>query len=129
MHKKISCSGAPEAIGPYSQGIITKSLGSLIFVSGQLPIDPVTGKLIQGDMQALTRQVLLNIKAILEESGATFQHVVKTEVFMIDLKEFANFNEEYKRHFPGPVYPARQTIQVAALPLGAALEISCIAVI
>lgn len=123
--KRIETDKAPKAIGPYSQGVISKD--KLIYVSGQLPIDPTTGTLIQGDIQLLTQQVIKNIEAILIAGGSSLDHVIRTEVFMIDLKEFKAMNEEYARHFKGPTFPARQTVQVAQLPLGSPIEISCIA--
>ena len=122
--KKIETARAPKALGPYSQGIM---FDKLIFVSGQLPIDPQTGKMIDGSMKELTQRVIENIQAILEASGSSLDHVVRTEVFLKDLKHFAEMNEEYARHFKGEAPPARQTIQVADLPLGSPLEISCIA--
>jgi 2-iminobutanoate/2-iminopropanoate deaminase len=123
--QKINTEAAPQAIGPYSQAILIKSF---IFVSGQLPVDPSTGKLVERDIQASTQRVIDNIEAILNAAGSSLQNVVRTEVFMIDLKEFAKMNEIYARRFNGAVLPARQTIQVAALPMGSCIEISCIAV-
>lgn len=122
--EKIETETAPKALGPYSQAV--KS-GNFLFVSGQLPIDPVTGQLITDDIQSMAKQIIENIKAILLAAGTSLENVVRTDVFMTDLKQFAAMNEEYARAFKGPVHPARQTIQVAGLPLGAALEISCIA--
>jgi 2-iminobutanoate/2-iminopropanoate deaminase len=127
-HRKVETTDAPRAIGPYSQGIIVNSNVSLIFVSGQLPIDPKTGKLVEGDIVILTRQVLDNIEAILISAGSSLQNVVKTEVFLKNLSDFRGMNEEYAKRFMGSNAPARQTIQVADLPLGSPLEISCIAV-
>lgn len=124
MLEKIDTEKAPKALGPYSQAV--KS-GDFLFVSGQLPIDPATGQLIVGDIQAITKQIIENIKAILLAAGTNLDNVVRTDVFMTDLKLFSAMNEEYARAFKGPVHPARQTIQVAGLPLGSILEISCIA--
>ena len=124
MLEKIETREAPKALGPYSQAV---KFGDFVFVSGQLPIDIKTGGLIKGDMQALTKKVIENIKAILEAAGSSLDEVVRTDVFMTDLKEFSQMNEEYARAFIGQVFPARQTIQVAALPLGSRIEISCIA--
>lgn len=124
MLQRIDSAEAPKAIGPYSQAV---KAGEFIFVSGQLPIDVATGKLIDGDMQALTRRVIENIQAILQAAECSLQDVVRTDVFLTDLQQFAAMNEEYGRYFQGPKFPARQTIQVAALPLGATIEISCIA--
>lgn len=122
---KIETLEAPKAIGPYSQGV---GLGNLIFVSGQLPIDPKTGKMVEGDIRALTAKVIQNIQAILEAAGSDLKHVVKTSVFMKDLSEFTSMNEEYGNYFNGPVLPARETFQVNRLPKESSIEISCIAV-
>lgn len=127
--QKIATESAPKAIGPYSQGVIIPSNQQLIFVSGQLPVDPQSGKLLEGNIQTLTSQVIDNIEAILKTAGSSLKNVVRTDVFLIDLKEFPKMNEIYAQRFNGPVLPARQTIQVAALPLGSAIEISCIAYI
>lgn len=130
MLKSIVTEKAPKAIGPYSQAVMSSMNGqSLIFVSGQLPIDPKNGELIQGSMGELTAQVLKNISHILQAAGSSLEHVVRTDVFLKDLNDFKAMNEEYGRHFKGPAYPARQTIQVAGLPLEASIEISCIAII
>jgi 2-iminobutanoate/2-iminopropanoate deaminase len=126
--RKIETTNAPKALGPYSQAIEASATNSMMFVSGQLPIDPATGKLIEGDIKALTKQVIANLEAILSESGYNLSSVVRTDVFLQDLKDFAAFNEEYARYFQGNITPARQKIQVAALPLGSPIEISCIAV-
>lgn len=126
--KKIETAKAPKALGPYSQAIEAPTANSMVFVSGQLPIDPATGHLIEGDIKTLTKQVIANLEAILSESGYSLSSVVRTDVFLQDLKDFAAFNEEYAKHFHGNITPARQTIQVAALPLGSPIEISCIAV-
>ena len=129
MLKKIKTSNAPNALGPYSQAIVI-SPASLVYVSGQLPIDPATGKLVEGDIRLLTKRVLENIKAILVASGSDFQFVTRVEVFLKDLKkDFAAMNEEYAVYFNGENPPARQTIQPAELPMGSPIEISCIAVV
>lgn len=127
--KRIETLNAPKALGPYSQGIALTEVKPLLFVSGQLPIDPKTGKLIEGDIKALTKQVINNLEAILREGESRLDLVVRTEVFLKDLKDFAAMNEEYAKHFNGKIAPARQTIQVADLPMGSPIEISCIAVI
>lgn len=124
MLEKIDTEKAPKALGPYSQAVRS---GDFLFVSGQLPIDPLTGQLIEGDIQGLTKRIIQNLEAILIAAGTSLENVVRTDVFMTDLKLFSAMNEEYARAFKGPVFPARQTIQVAGLPLGAILEISCIA--
>lgn len=126
--KKINTESAPKAVGPYSQAVSCPRNSELIFVSGQLPVDPKTGQFVEGDIKALTEQVIDNIEAILQSAGTSLKNVVRTEVFMIDLKEFVQMNEVYARRFVGDVLPARQTIQVAALPKGARIEISCIAI-
>lgn len=128
--KAIETTAAPKAIGPYSQAVVVHSAQKLIFVSGQLPVDLATGKLIEGTAAEMTRTILDSIKAILHHAGSSMEHVVKVEIFCTDLKkDFAAINEEYGKHFTGAIKPARQTIQVAALPFGAIIEISCIAVI
>jgi len=130
MLKKIETERAPKAIGPYSQAIEAQLGGQqIVFVSGQLPIDPKTGLLVQGSIDILTRQVLDNIVNILKVSGLNLSHIVRTEIFLKDLKnDFGLMNTEYARHFQGANPPARQTIQVAELPMGSPIEISCIAV-
>lgn len=127
MKEKIETEQAPKAIGPFSQGILIPE-ANLIFVSGQLPIDPKTSKLVEGGIRAITNQVLKNMEAILLAAGSNLQLVIRTDVFMKDMNDFSAMNEEYARYFEGPVFPARQTVQVAGLPLGAAIEISCIAI-
>lgn len=124
VKKKIETDKAPKAIGPYSQAVAD---GQLLFVSGQLPVDLQTGKLVQGDIRVLTQRVLTNIEEILKAAGLTFDHVVRTEIFLTNLSDFAAVNEEYGKKFNGEVKPARQTIQVAKLPMESPIEISCIA--
>ena len=119
----ISTPNAPAAIGPYSQAIQS---GDFIFCSGQLGIDPATGKLISDDITAQAEQVLKNIAAILAASNRTLTDVVKTTIFLASLDDFKTVNEIYARHF-GDHKPARSTVQVAALPLKAKIEIECIA--
>lgn len=126
--KKIETSDAPKALGPYSQGVYLTESKPLLFISGQLPIDPLSGKLIQGDIKILTKQVIDNIEAILHAAGSSLNFVVRTEVFLKNLKDFAAMNEEYGARFYGVTPPARQTIQVADLPMGSPIEISCIAI-
>lgn len=120
---------APRAIGPYSQAVAMQTKERLIFVSGLLPIDPATGKLLDGDISAMTRRILTSLKAILEKGGSSLEQVVRVEIFCTDMKDFVSINAEYAQHFTGPTKPARQTVQVAALPMGAQVEISCIATI
>lgn len=129
LMKKIETEKAPKAVGPYSQAIsVNCSESKLLFVSGQLPIDPKTGALVEGDIRQSANRVLDNIAAILEAAHCTFENVVRMEIFMIDLTLFQLVNEEYNKRFNSHL-PARQTIQVARLPLNASIEISCIAAI
>ncbi|MBC5743164.1 RidA family protein [Lachnospiraceae bacterium MD308] len=120
---KISTDKAPAAIGPYSQAI---EHGGMIYVSGQLPIDPATGKFAEGGTKELTRQSMNNISAILEAAGSGMNKVVKTTIFVQDLGEFGAINEAYAEFF-GETAPARACVQAAALPKGAQLEIEAIA--
>ena len=124
MKTVISTTEAPAAIGPYSQGI---AAGSFVFCSGQIPLDPATGKLISDDISLQTERVLENIVAVLGAQGIGLEDVVKTTVFMTDLAKFDEMNTVYGNYFPGDP-PARSTIQVAALPKGANVEIEAIAV-
>ncbi len=121
--KAISTPNAPGAIGPYSQAIRT---GNLVFVSGQLPIDPATGQFAQGGIKELTHQSLSNIRAILEAEGLTMANVVKTSVFLADMADFAEMNEVYATFFTAP-YPARSAVAVKTLPKGARVEIEVVA--
>jgi 2-iminobutanoate/2-iminopropanoate deaminase len=121
--KHVSTTLAPTPIGPYSQGVIA---GGLLFVSGQIPIDPATNRLIEGDIEVQTEQVLKNLMAILKEAKIGPENVVKTTVFLKDLADFAKMNEVYARYL-GKEPPARSTIQAAALPKGVAVEIDVIA--
>lgn len=123
--KKIETSDAPQAIGPYSQAVYA---APFLFVSGQLGIDPATGKLVESDITLQINRVLDNLEAILKASGCTYKDVVRCDVFLKDLNDFLVVNQEYGKRFDQPVPPARQTIQVAKLPLDALVEISCIAI-
>ena len=114
---------APKAIGPYSQAI--KSNG-LVFASGQIPLDPETGKLVEGDIVVQAEQVMQNMRAVLEAAGSSFAQVLKTTCFLADLDDFARFNEVYAKYFSDEP-PARSTFQVAKLPAGARVEVECIA--
>ena len=118
----IATDNAPAAVGPYSQAIVANGF---VFVSGQLPINPQTGELSQGSIAEQTRLVAVNIAAILEEAGSGLDKVVKTSCFLADLADFGAFNEEYANHFVSN--PARECVQAAALPKGARLEVSVIA--
>lgn len=121
---RINTDKAPAAVGPYSQGY---RVGDFVFVAGQVALDPATGKLIEGDIKAQTNRVLTSLKAILEAAGSSTASVVKTTVFLQDIKEFRDFNEVYGSFFPDNP-PARSMVQVAALPLGAKVEIEAIAI-
>lgn len=125
MGKKIVSSDlAPKAIGPYSQAVDTEDL---VFLSGQIPLDPASGQVVgPGDIQAQTERVLQNMKGVLQASGLSLAHVVRTTVYLVDLAEFSRMNEVYGRHFPSDP-PARSTVQVSALPRGVRVEIDAIA--
>ena len=122
MKKKISADKAPQAIGPYSQAI---QMGNLLFVSGQIPIDPQTGNLVTGDIQAQTRQVMQNLRAIVESAGLTLADAVKATCFLKNMGDFAKFNAVYADYF-GDVPPARETVEVARLPRDVSVEVSLI---
>jgi 2-iminobutanoate/2-iminopropanoate deaminase len=119
----VSTPSAPKAIGPYSQAI---RAGSLLFVSGQVPIDPATGQIIDGDIAAQTHRVFQNIGEILKAGGASFDHVVRTTVFLADMNDFGAMNEIYATYFTSPA-PARATVEVSRLPKDARVEIDVIA--
>ncbi|HEY3308551.1 MAG TPA: RidA family protein [Desulfuromonadaceae bacterium] len=121
--KAISTEKAPAAIGPYSQAI---QAGDLLFCSGQIPLDPQTGELVQGDVKLQTEQVMENIAAVLSASGTGFDKVVKTTIFLVDMADFATVNEVYGRYFPNHK-PARSTVAVKSLPRGAQVEIEVVA--
>lgn len=121
----IQTADAPAAIGPYSQAI---AAGGMLYVSGQIPLDPVSGALLEGDTAAQARLVLSNLEAILHAGGCTFADVVRSTIFLIDLGDFAAVNAVYAEKFTAP-FPARVTIQVAALPRGSKVEIDAIALI
>ena len=124
MKKAISTAKAPGAIGPYSQAI---QVGNLVYTSGQLPIDPATGKLPEGGIKEQTRQSLKNVQSILQGAGLSMAGVVKTTVFMADMNDFAEMNAVYAEFFTEP-YPARSAVAVKTLPKGALVEIEVIAV-
>jgi 2-iminobutanoate/2-iminopropanoate deaminase len=118
----IATSHAPSAIGPYSQAIGTSDL---LFISGQLPIDPISGKMVEGDIGVKTDRILKNAAAIAKEAGTELNRAVKTTIFLTDLGDFQEMNKAYGSHFP-EAPPARSTVQVAALPLGSNIEIEFI---
>ena len=123
QQRAVATDHAPQAIGPYSQAIVA---GGFLFASGQIAIDPATGKVIEGDIKAQTERVLQNLAAVLEAGGTSFRRVVKTTVFLSTMDDFAAMNEVYATFFAAP-FPARTTIQAGALPGGIAVEIECIA--
>ncbi len=122
--KAIATNQAPAAIGPYSQAI---EAGGMVFVSGQIPVDPATGQFAEGGIAELTRQSLTNVQHILAEAGLTLDNVVKTTVFLADINDFAAMNEVYASFFTGTA-PARSAVAVKDMPKGARVEIECIAV-
>lgn len=119
----ISTGGAPAAIGPYSQAVVA---GGLVFASGQIPLDPATGELVSGGAAAQAERALASLRAVLEAAGSGLHRVVKTTVYLADLADFAAVNAVYAGYFPANP-PARSTVQVAALPRGAAVEIEAVA--
>lgn len=121
----VTCPNAPKAIGPYSVAIAT---GCLVFVSGQLGIDPATGAIVDGGIQAQTRTALTNLKSVLESAGTSLEQVVKTTVFLTDMAQFAEMNAIYAEFFTAD-FPARSAIQVSALPKGGIVEVEAIAVL
>ena len=121
----IATADAPAAIGPYSQAIVANGL---VFTAGQLPLDPETMTLVEGDITAQTERVMQNLGAVLAAAGSSFDHVVKTTCFLANLNDFAAFNAVYGR-FLGANPPPRSTVQVARLPLGALVEVECIALV
>lgn len=120
----INSTNAPAPIGPYSQAI---KVGNMLFISGQVAIDPATGNIVNADIVAETTQVMNNLAAILKEAGLDFSHVVKTSIFVKDLNNFATINSTYGTFFKGD-FPARETVEVSRLPKDVNVEISCIAV-
>ncbi|PYR80010.1 MAG: hypothetical protein DMF86_02045 [Acidobacteria bacterium] len=123
MRQAVTTASAPKAIGPYSQAV---KAGNLLFVSGQIPIDPVTGELLQGDVAVQTHRVMQNLSEILKAAGSSLDAVVRTTVYLADMNEFAAMNEVYGTYFSAPA-PARATVQVARLPRDAKVEIDAIA--
>ena len=123
MKKVISTTKAPSAIGPYSQAI---EMNGFVYTSGQIPIDPATGTIVEGGIKEQTRQSLLNVRAVLEEAGLTMAHVVKTTVFMADMNDFADMNGVYAEFFAEP-FPARSAVAAKSLPKGALVEIEVVA--
>lgn len=127
MEKKIiRTENAPAPIGPYNQAVVA---GNMLFVSGQIAIDPKTGDLLQGDIQAETKLVMENLKAILTEAGTDFSKVIKSTIFLMDMGQFAQVNEVYGAYFDNATAPARETVQVSGLPKGVKVEISVITLV
>lgn len=123
---RVQSDAAPAPVGPYSQAV---SHGEYVFASGQIPLDPATGAIVPGEIEAQTEQVIANLAAVLEAAGSSLTRVVKATVYVTDLALFARINAVYARHFTGDPPPARATVQVAALPLGAGIEIDAIALL
>ena len=123
MREAVSTPNAPAAIGPYSQAV---KRGNLLFLSGQIPLDPASGQIVAGGIEPQTRQVFANIGAILQAAGASFDHVVSATVYVADMNDFAKVNEIYATYFSAPA-PARATVQVARLPKDSLVEIQVIA--
>jgi 2-iminobutanoate/2-iminopropanoate deaminase len=128
MKTTVSTPDAPRAIGPYSQAIKVAAAPSFLFCSGQVPLDPRTGELVRGTIEEETRRAMENVAAVLAAGGGGFAQVVKTTIFLTDLGDFARVNEVYGSYFTADP-PARSTVQVAALPRGARVEIECLAVV
>jgi 2-iminobutanoate/2-iminopropanoate deaminase len=125
MRKPITTDKAPQAIGPYSQAI---AAGQLLFLSGQTPLDPATGKLVDGGIAEQTHRVMSNLRAVLTAAGASFDNVVRTTIFLADMNDFAAVNEVYGSYFENPA-PARACVQAAALPMQARVEIDAVALL
>ena len=124
MKKIINTSNAPKPIGPYNQAVIS---GNLMFMSGQIAFDPSTGELVIGEIQAETKQVMENLKSILDEAGLSFKDVIKTSIFLSDMSNFQQVNEVYGSYFSDEDAPARETVEVSRLPKDVNVEISMIA--
>lgn len=125
MNKIIATDNAPKAIGPYSQAVVHNGIA---YLAGQIPLDPATMQIVEGDITVQTERVFANLKAVLEEAGSGFDKVLKTTVFLLDMGEFAKMNEVYAKYFPSSA-PARSTVQAARLPRDVRVEIDCIAAI
>lgn len=125
MKKIINTTKAPAPIGPYNQAVL---VGNTLYTSGQIALDPVTMELVSGDISAETKQVMQNLEAVLDEAGMTFENVVKSTIFITNMNDFSKINSVYGSYFSEETAPARETVQVAALPKGVAVEISMIAI-
>ncbi|HVP29051.1 MAG TPA: RidA family protein [Myxococcota bacterium] len=124
--REVRSADAPGALGPYSQAVVH---GALVFASGQIPLDPATGRLVEGEIEAQTERVLANLRAVLSAAGSGLDRVLKSTVYLADLEHFARMNAVYARHFVAHPRPARSTVQVARLPLGALVEIDVVAAV
>ena len=124
MKSAVSSPNAPKALGPYSSAL---RVGQLLFISGQVPVDPASGQMVEGDIAAQTRRVLDSIGGLLEAGGLSFSHVARTTVFLADMNDYAAMNDTYRTYFTEP-FPARSTVQAARLPRDARIEIDAIAV-
>ena len=124
MKQIVSTEGAPKAIGPYSQAVVWNGL---VFLSGQIPLDPATGQIVEGGIVEQTTRVLENLRAVLAASGSSFENVLKTTVFIKNMSDFPQMNEVYARYFPSAP-PARSTVEAARLPRDVQVEIDCIAI-
>lgn len=122
--RAVETRGAPAPVGPYSQAV---ALEGWVYVSGQIPLDPDTGRLVDGGIEAQTERVIANLAAVLEAAGSSLERAVKVNIYVTDLAQFTTINEIYARRFTGDPAPARATVQVAALPLGAAVEMDLVA--
>ncbi|MCO7128086.1 RidA family protein [Sporolactobacillus shoreicorticis] len=124
MKKQIATHAAPKAVGPYSQGV---QAGDFLFASGQIPLDPATGTIVEGSIDVQAKRVFENLKAVLNEAGLDFSNVVSATVYLADINDFAAVNDVYSDYFNGEILPARCAVQVAALPKAAKVEVSCVA--
>ncbi len=122
--REVRSERAPAPVGPYSQAVIH---AGLVYVSGQIPLDPATGKVVGGEIESQARQVFANLSAILEAAGSSLERVLRTSIYLTDLSLFARVNAVYERHFTGDPKPARSTIGVAGLPLGVQIEVDAVA--
>ena len=122
MKKQVNTTSAPAAIGPYSQGVIA---GNLLFVSGQIPLNPLDGSLVSDSLESQANQVFQNLRAIIQEAGSSFEHVLKLTIYLTDLENFAAVNKVMENYFNEP-YPARATVEVSRLPKDVAVEIDAI---
>ena len=124
MRREVRSHAAPQPVGPYVQALVH---GGLVFASGQIPLDPVSGKLVNGEIEEQAERVLTNLRAVLEAAGSSLEQVLRTTVYLTDLRHFPRMNAVYARYFVSDPKPARTTIQAAALPFGALVEIDAIA--